>query len=145
MGVASVTDSTGVSSSSSSSASAIIAPDSAAFAALPPLEKAQMMAKYLASKNAIPGSAGLSAAASSSSSSSALASATGIGTVDTNAALARARQLVLQMGSKGGIPGAVDAVDVPQAAQTFIEEVEINDYPPQVMIMLSCIVVLQKL
>lgn len=125
----SITETASSSFSVSAVASGIITPDSAAFAALPPLEKAQMMAKYLASKNALPGAAGASITASSSTAQ--ITSATG--TVDANAALARARQLLLQMAAKGG--AAVDTTDsvlsVPQT-QTFIEEVEINDYPPQV-------------
>lgn len=114
--------------SSSSSSSGILAPDSAAFAALPPLEKAQMMVKYLASKNALPGTASVPIATQP-------VPVTATGAVDANAALLRARQLAQQLATKGVLPGSIDSAEGAAGAlttQTFSDEVEINDYPPQV-------------
>ena len=124
--------SAGITSSSSSSsaavaASGIIAPDSPAFAALPPLERAQMMAKYLASRNAIP-TIGITSTSTASTSSSG-------GAIDPNQALARARQIAQQMGTRGFLPdpsslaaGTDSGITV---EQKFHGELEINDYPPQ--------------
>jgi hypothetical protein len=95
----------------------VIAPESPAFAALQPLEKAQMMAKYLAARNALPtlGSAAVAASSSSSANN------------DPKDALTRARLIAMQIVNKGS---AVE--DASGNVITFTDEFEINDYPPQV-------------
>jgi hypothetical protein len=118
------------SSTSSSYMAGILAPDSAGFAALPPLEKAQMMVKYLATKNALPGAMQQSMQSnitSNMTTSLAGMSSSSINTpsLDAKEALARAQIIARQL-TGGGVLGTDGAI----TQQTFTDEIEINDYPP---------------
>jgi ATP-dependent RNA helicase DDX46/PRP5 len=88
--------------------------DSSAFAALPPIEKAHAMARLLGAK-----------------SSNTVVAPTPAAAVDPKEALARARLIAQQMLNR-------TVGDEPTGsfgpAQTFSDELEINDYPPQVFI-----------
>ena len=122
--------------SSTSSNNVLIMPDTPAFAALTPLEKAQMMAKIIAAKNTTASGNSSGSSMVISTSNLAMPSTSTSGPVDPKLALLKARQIAMQMGAKGSLPGVTETIS---AQNQFTDEIEINDYPPQVSICTSTV------
>lgn len=100
--------------------------DASVPAGLTPLERAKALALSLGMNKP-------SASSSSSSAPSPMLPAvpvTSDGKIDTRAALQRAKMIAMQMGGGGG----ANAAGAGETEMHYMEELEINDYPPQVMI-----------
>ena len=126
----------GLAAGSGTAAAALAPPqvpiqETAAFAAMAPMERAKALAAQLILNKA-------NQAAGVAPGTVPIVTPPPAGPVDPQAALARARLIAMQMASKnmggGGSANSATGESVAEQAKEahFAEEVEINDYPPQV-------------